>query len=140
MPYLLSNLLGTKRDPASRGGQKHHKLRRGRLCIGARSLGPAGSMIVSDSTYAEYRAVISEFVALKALEVKQLVGSLDGEELAAVLAGAKAELAAAPEEAAPAVAEAAAPAEEAPAAEEAAPEEGAPAKKSGRKAKADAAE
>lgn len=120
MPYLLKSLIGTDRDPTRRAGQKHARIRKGRLCIGARSLGPACSMTVSDTTYAAYKSVIDEFVGLKALEVKQLLGSLDGNDLAAALGHA----AAAPE---PEVAaeEAAAPAEEA-APEEAADEAAAP--------------
>jgi hypothetical protein len=111
MPYKLTSLLGSRNDPR-KAGRKHHAIRKGRMRIGSRFLGPAQEMIISDAAYEAQKANIDKFTKLGALKSQRLLGTVFGEDLAKAL-GTYEEPAPKETKAAPAKAEPEAPAEKA---------------------------
>jgi len=76
MPYRVTNLAYTRRDPNKRG-TKNPFINSGRVMIGKKRMKDGGTSIISDSVYSSYESVINRYIQAGIIKVEQLGGSLE---------------------------------------------------------------
>ncbi len=70
MPYKITNLASTRRDPHKRGRTTSRvKRNSARMRIGVRKIGPAETITINDSVYASNKTKIDELLANKLISL-----------------------------------------------------------------------